>query len=102
MISTMEDATSAPGVQHLIQVRGSKRLTIRGFIVGRESRRSPPGVRKSRVAELAAETGELVSRADRGRTVWRTLVDAFLGACSPGPNVARCSSRLSDDDAAAS
>lgn len=96
MISTMEDASSAPGVQHLIQVV-LKRLTIRGFIV-RDHEDLRPEFEKQVANWL--RTGELVSR----QTVVDGLenaVDAFLGLLS-GANVGKMLVRLSDDDAAAS
>jgi NADPH-dependent curcumin reductase CurA len=96
MISTMEDASSAPGVQHLIQVV-LKRLTIRGFIV-RDHEDLRPEFEKQIANWL--RTGELVSR----QTVVDGLenaVDAFLGLLS-GANVGKMLVRLSDDDAAAS
>ena len=96
MISTMEDASSAPGVQHLIQVV-LKRLTIRGFIV-RDHEDLRPEFEKQVANWL--RTGELVSR----QTVVHGLenaVDAFLGLLS-GANVGKMLVRLSDDDAAAS
>ena len=94
MISTMEDASSAPGVQHLIQVV-LKRLTIRGFIV-RDHEDLRPEFEKQVANWL--RTGELVSR----QTVVDGLenaVDAFLGLLS-GANVGKMLVRLSDDDAA--
>ncbi len=96
MISTMEDASSAPGVQHLIQVV-LKRLTIRGFIV-RDHEDLRPEFEKQVANWL--RTGELVSR----QTVVDGLenaVDAFLGLLS-GANVGKMLVRLSDDDVAAS
>jgi NADPH-dependent curcumin reductase CurA len=96
MISTMEDASSAPGVEHLIQVV-LKRLTIRGFIV-RDHEDLRPEFEKQVGNWL--RTGELVSR----QTVVDGLenaVDAFLGLLS-GANVGKMLVRLSDDDAAAS
>jgi NADPH-dependent curcumin reductase CurA len=96
MISTMEDASSAPGVQHLIQAV-LKRLTLRGFIV-RDHEDLRPEFEKKVASWL--RTGELVSR----QTVVDGLenaVDAFLGLLS-GANVGKMLVRLSDDDAAAS
>jgi len=96
MISTMEDASSAPGVHHLIQVV-LKRLTIRGFIV-RDHEDLRPEFEKQVANWL--RTGELVSR----QTVVDGLehaVDAFIGLLS-GANVGKMLVRLSDDDAAAS
>ncbi len=96
MISTMEDASSAPGVHHLIQVV-LKRLTIRGFIV-RDHEDLRPEFEKQVANWLRTE--ELVSR----QTVVDGLenaVDAFLGLLS-GANVGKMLVRLSDDDAAAS
>jgi len=96
MISTMEDASSAPGVQHLIQAV-LKRLTLRGFIV-RDHEDLRPEFEKQVASWL--RTGELVSR----QTVVDGLenaVDAFLGLLS-GANVGKMLVRLSDDDAAAS
>ena len=96
MISTMEDASTAPGVQHLIQAV-LKRLTLRGFIV-RDHEDLRPEFEK-RIANWL-RTGELLSR----QTVVDGLensVDAFLGLLS-GANVGKMLVRLSDDDAAAS
>jgi NADPH-dependent curcumin reductase CurA len=96
MISTMEDASSAPGVQHLIQAV-LKRLTLRGFIV-RDHEDLRPEFEKQVASWL--RTGELVSR----QTVVDGLenaVGAFLGLLS-GANVGKMLVRLSDDDAAAS
>ena len=96
MISTMEDASSAPGVQHLIQAV-LKRLTLRGFIV-RDHEDLRPEFEKQVAGWL--RTGELRSR----QTVVDGLenaVDAFLGLLS-GANVGKMLVRLSDDDAAAS
>jgi hypothetical protein len=96
MISTMEDASTAPGVQHLIQAV-LKRLTLRGFIV-RDHEDLRPEFEK-RIANWL-RTGELQSR----QTVVDGLensVDAFLGLLS-GANVGKMLVRLSDDDAAAS
>jgi NADPH-dependent curcumin reductase CurA len=96
MISTMEDASSAPGVQHLIQAV-LKRLTLRGFIV-RDHEDIRPEFEKQVAAWL--RTGELLSR----QTVVDGLensVGAFLGLLS-GANVGKMLVRLSDDDAAAS
>ncbi len=96
MISTMEDASSAPGVHHLIQVV-LKRLTIRGFIV-RDHEDLRPEFEKQVANWL--RTGELVSR----QTVVDGLenaVDAFIGLLA-GANVGKMLVRLSDDDAAAS
>ncbi|MGD0703782.1 MAG: NADP-dependent oxidoreductase [Trebonia sp.] len=96
MISTMEDASSAPGMQHLIQAV-LKRLTLRGFIV-RDHEDLRPEFEKQVAGWL--RTGELRSR----QTVVDGLenaVDAFLGLLS-GANVGKMLVRLSDDDAAAS
>jgi NADPH-dependent curcumin reductase CurA len=96
MISTMEDASSAPGVQHLIQAV-LKRLTLRGFIV-RDHEDLRPEFEKQVANWL--RTGELLSR----QTVVDGLenaVDAFLGLLS-GANVGKMLVRLSDNDAAAS
>jgi NADPH-dependent curcumin reductase CurA len=96
MISTMEDTSSAPGVQHLIQAV-LKRLTLRGFIV-----RDHEDIRPEFEKQVAnwLRTGELVSR----QTVVDGLenaVDAFLGLLS-GANVGKMLVRLSGDDATAS
>jgi NADPH-dependent curcumin reductase CurA len=96
MISTMEDASSAPGVQHLIQAV-LKRLTLRGFIV-----RDHEDIRPEFEKQVAnwLRTGELVSR----QTVVDGLenaVDAFLGLLS-GANVGKMLVRLSGDDGTAS
>ena len=96
MISTMEDASSAPGVQHLIQAV-LKRLVLRGFIV-RDHEDLRPEFEKQVANWL--RTGELVSK----QTVVDGLenaVDAFIGLLS-GANVGKMLVRLSDDDAAAS
>ena len=96
MISTMEDASSAPGVHHLIQVV-LKRLTIRGFIV-RDHEDLRPEFEKQVASWL--RNGELVSR----QTVVDGLenaVGAFIGLLS-GANVGKMLVRLSDDDAVAS
>ena len=96
MISTMEDASTAPGVQHLIQAV-LKRLTLRGFIV-RDHEDLRPEFEKQIANWL--RTGELQSR----QTVIDGLensVDAFLGLLA-GANVGKMLVRLSDDDAAAS
>jgi NADPH-dependent curcumin reductase CurA len=95
MISTIEDAAHAPGVQHLIQVV-LKRLTIRGFIV-----RDHEDLRPEFEQQVSGwlRTGELVSK----QTVVDGLdhaVDAFLGLLS-GANVGKMLVRLSDDDPAA-
>ena len=94
MISTMEDASSAPGVHHLIQAV-LKRLTIRGFIV-RDHEDLRPEFEKQVSGWL--RTGELISR----QTVVDGLenaVGAFIGLLS-GANVGKMLVRLSDDDAA--
>jgi NADPH-dependent curcumin reductase CurA len=94
MISTMEDASTAPGIHHLIQAV-LKRLTIRGFIV-RDHEDLRPEFEK-RVGEWL-RTGELVSK----QTVVDGLanaVDALLGMLS-GANVGKMLVRISDDDAA--
>jgi NADPH-dependent curcumin reductase CurA len=96
MISTMEDASSAPGVQHLIQAV-LKRLVLRGFIV-RDHEDLRPEFEKQVANWL--RTGELVSK----QTVVEGLenaVDAFIGLLS-GANVGKMLVRLSDDDAATS
>ena len=96
MISTMEDASSAPGVHHLIQAV-LKRLSLRGFIV-RDHEDLRPEFEKQVANWL--RTGELVSR----QTVVDGLenaVDAFIGLLS-GANVGKMLVCLSGDDAAAS
>jgi NADPH-dependent curcumin reductase CurA len=96
MISTMEDTSSAPGVQHLIQAV-LKRLVLRGFIV-RDHEDLRPEFEKQVANWL--RTGELLSK----QTVVDGLenaVDAFIGLLS-GANVGKMLVRLSDDDAAAS
>ena len=96
MISTMEDATSAPGVQHLIQAV-LKRLTLRGFIV-RDHEDLRPEFEKQVANWL--RTGELISK----QTVVDGLenaVDAFIGLLS-GANVGKMLVRVSSDDSAAS
>jgi NADPH-dependent curcumin reductase CurA len=96
MISTMEDASSAPGVQHLIQAV-LKRLTLRGFIV-----RDHEDIRPEFEKQVAnwLRTGELVSRQTMVDGL-ENAVDAFLGLLS-GANVGKMLVRLSGDDAAAS
>ena len=92
MISTIEDASAAPGVQHLIQAV-LKRLTLRGFIV-RDHEDLRPEFEKQVAGWL--RTGELVSK----QTVVDGLdhaVEAFLGLLS-GANVGKMLVRLSDDD----
>jgi NADPH-dependent curcumin reductase CurA len=94
MISTMQDASSAPGVHHLIQVV-LKRLTLRGFIV-RDHEDLRPEFEKQVANWL--RSGELVSR----QTVVDGLenaVGAFIGLLS-GANVGKMLVRLSDHDAA--
>ena len=96
MISTMEDTTSAPGVQHLIQAV-LKRLTLRGFIV-RDHEDLRPEFEKQVANWL--RTGELISK----QTVVDGLenaVDAFIGLLS-GANVGKMLVRVSSDDSAAS
>ena len=91
MISTMEDASSAPGVQHLIQAV-LKRLVIRGFIV-RDHEDLRPEFEQRVTAWL--RTGELVSK----QTVVDGLenaVGAFIGLLG-GANVGKMLVRLSDD-----
>ena len=91
MISTIEDAEGAPGVQHLIQAV-LKRLTLRGFIV-RDHEDLRPEFEKR--ASNWLRSGELVSK----QTVVDDLehaVDAFLGLLS-GRNVGKMLVRLSDD-----
>jgi NADPH-dependent curcumin reductase CurA len=95
MISTMEDASSAPGVHHLIQAV-LKRLVIRGFIVRDHEDLRPEFER--RVAGWL-RTGELVAR----QTVVDGLenaADAFIGLLG-GANVGKMLVRLSSDDAPA-
>ena len=92
MISTMEDASGAPGVNHLIQAV-LKRLTLRGFIV-RDHEDLRPEFEKQVANWL--RTGELVSK----QTIVDDLdhaVDAFLGLLS-GSNVGKMLVRLSDDE----
>jgi NADPH-dependent curcumin reductase CurA len=91
MISTMEDASAAPGVQHLIQAV-LKRLTLRGFIV-RDHEDLRPEFEKQ-VANWV-RTGELVAR----QTVVDGLenaVGAFIGLLA-GANVGKMLVRLSPD-----
>ncbi|HEY3000861.1 MAG TPA: NADP-dependent oxidoreductase [Kribbellaceae bacterium] len=93
MISTMEDASGAPGVHHLIQAV-LKRLTLRGFIV-RDHEDLRPEFEK-RVAEWL-RTGELVSK----ETVVDGLenaADALIGLLS-GANVGKMLVRVTPDDA---
>ena len=94
MISTLEDASACPGVNHLIQAV-LKRLTITGFIV-RDHEDLRPEFEKQVAHWL--RTGELVAR----QTVVDGLenaVGAFLGLLS-GANVGKMLVRLSDDDPA--
>lgn len=96
MISTMEDASSAPGVQHLIQAV-LKRLVIRGFIV-RDHEDLRPEFEKQVANWL--RTGELVAK----QTVVDGLenaVGAFIGLLG-GANVGKMLVRVSDNDAPAS
>jgi len=91
-ISTIEDASDAPGVQHLIQAV-LKRLTLRGFIV-----RDHEDLRPEFEQQVAGwlRTGELVSK----ETVVDGLenaVDAFVGVLS-GANVGKMLVRVSEDD----
>jgi len=92
MISTMEDTSAAPGVQHLIQAV-LKRLTLRGFIV-RDHEDLRPEFEKQ-VANWV-RTGELVAK----QTVVDGLenaVGAFIGLLS-GANVGKMLVRLSPED----
>jgi hypothetical protein len=93
-ISTIEDTTDAPGVQHLIQAV-LKRITLRGFIV-----RDYEDLRPEFEQQVAGwlRTGELVSK----QTVVEGLenaVDAFIGLLS-GANVGKMLVRLSADESA--
>jgi NADPH-dependent curcumin reductase CurA len=95
MISTMEDASDAPGVHHLIQAV-LKRLTLRGFIV-----RDHEDLRPEFETQVAnwLRTGELVSK----QTVADGLdnaVAALIGLLS-GANVGKMLVRVSDDETAA-
>jgi NADPH-dependent curcumin reductase CurA len=95
-ISTMEDASSAPGIHHLIQAV-LKRLTLRGFIV-----RDHEDLRPEFEHQVAGwlRSGELVAK----QTVVDGIdhsVDAFLGLLS-GANVGKMLVRLSDDDTVSS
>lgn len=92
MISTMEDASDAPGMHHLIQAV-LKRLTLRGFIV-----RDHEDLRPEFEQQVAGwlRTGELVSK----QTVVDGLehaVDAFIGLLS-GANVGKMLVRLADEN----
>ena len=91
MISTMEDASSAPGVQHLIQAV-LKRLVIRGFIV-RDHEDLRPEFEKQVAGWL--RTGELVSKQTVADGL-ENAVDAFIGLLG-GANVGKMLVRLSDD-----
>jgi NADPH-dependent curcumin reductase CurA len=96
MISTMEDTSSAPGVQHLIQAV-LKRLVLRGFIV-----RDHEDLRPEFTGQVAGwlRTGELVSK----QTVVDGLenaVEAFIGLLG-GANVGKMLVRLADDAASGS
>jgi len=91
MISTMEDTSAAPGIQHLIQAV-LKRLTLRGFIV-RDHEDLRPEFEKQVANWL--RTGELVAK----QTVVDGLenaVGAFIGLLS-GANVGKMLVRLSPD-----
>jgi NADPH-dependent curcumin reductase CurA len=91
MISTMEDTSAAPGVQHLIQAV-LKRLTLRGFIV-RDHEDLRPEFEKQVANWL--RTGELVAK----QTVVDGLenaVGAFIGLLA-GANVGKMLVRLSPD-----
>ena len=91
MISTMEDASAAPGVHHLMQAV-LKRLTIRGFIVRDHEDLRPEFERRT---GDWLRSGELVSR----QTVLDGLdnaVAALLGLLA-GANVGKMLVRLSDD-----
>lgn len=94
MISTMEDGSHAPGVNHLIQAV-LKRLTLRGFIV-----RDHEDLRPEFEQQVAGwlRSGELVNK----QTVVDGLdhaVDALIGLLS-GANVGKMLVRISDDDSA--
>ncbi len=93
MISTMEDASLAPGVHHLIQAV-LKRLSIRGFIV-RDHEDLRPEFEK-RVAGWL-RTGELVSKQTVADGL-ENAVGAFLGLLS-GANVGKMLVRLSEEEA---
>jgi NADPH-dependent curcumin reductase CurA len=91
MISTMEGASPAPGIQHMIQAV-LKRLELRGFIV-RDHEDLRPEFERRVAAWL--RTGELVSR----QTVVDGLenaVGALIGLLS-GANVGKMLVRLSDE-----
>ncbi|MGY4408387.1 NADPH-dependent curcumin reductase CurA [Bradyrhizobium sp. LB7.1] len=93
MISTMEDASQAPGVDHLIQAV-FKRLTLRGFIVNDHEDLRPEF--EMQVAGWLA-SGDLVSK----QTVVDGLdraADAFIGVLS-GANVGKMLVRLADESA---
>jgi NADPH-dependent curcumin reductase CurA len=96
MISTIEDASSAPGVQHLIQAV-LKRLVLRGFIV-RDHEDLRPEFEKQVANWL--RTGELISKQTVADGL-ENAVDAFIGLLG-GANVGKMLVRLSDDDAPAS
>lgn len=92
MISTMEDASRAPGIDHLIQAV-FKRLTLRGFIIYDHE-----DLRLGFETEVAGwlRSGELVSK----QTVVEGLdhaADAFMGVLS-GANVGKILVRLADDN----
>jgi NADPH-dependent curcumin reductase CurA len=91
MISTMEDASSAPGVQHLIQAV-LKRLVIRGFIV-RDHEDLRPEFEKQVAGWL--RTGELVSKQTVADGL-ENAAGAFIGLLG-GANVGKMLVRLSDD-----
>ena len=94
MISTMEEASAAPGVQHLIQAV-LKRLVLRGFIV-RDHEDLRPEFEKQVANWL--RTGELVSK----QTVVDGLenaVDALIGLLA-GANVGKMLVRVSPEDGA--
>jgi NADPH-dependent curcumin reductase CurA len=93
-ISTMEDTSQAPGIQHLIQAV-LKRLTLRGFIVRDHEDLRPEF--EQRVAGWL-RSGELVSK----QTVVDGLehaVDAFIGLLG-GANVGKMLVRVSADETA--
>nr|WP_245474023.1 NADP-dependent oxidoreductase [Bradyrhizobium zhanjiangense] len=92
MISTMEDASHAPGINHLIQAV-FKRLSLRGFIIYDHE-----DMRVEFETQVAGwlRSGELVSK----QTIIEGLdhaVDAFIGVLS-GANVGKMLVRLADED----
>ena len=90
-MSTLEDSSNAPGVQHMMQAV-LKRLTLRGFIV-----RDHEDLRPEFEEQVSGwlRSGELISK----QTVVDGLdhaVDAFLGLLS-GANLGKMLVRLCEE-----